>query len=494
MEATQLFSVERGRYSGDVEAKTLNLPAAWRGTTDAPITSIDMAYRYVPWFKRGCKLRAYLMGRMPLALENEAGDDLSEEPEYQSVMRWTRSLLYRVEMNLVKYGAAYHLIEKNVYGLNWTPRFLPTNSVTPITSYTDGVTGFRVSWMGTGGGEVPLNKMVWVWEPNDESEVEPGPSDGAAALKAAGLLYAIDEMANRYMGSGGVPITAVRVPPTVDKDERVKVEGFLARMAGGFRNAFKFLVIDKGTEFEQIGSEIKDMEAAELTTTQRDNVAVALGVPPTVLDSKSANYATSQSEMVGFYMNTIIPEAEMLEPVLNTQLYQRLGLTLRFKPDELEVMQAIQLEQAQGIIELTGKPILSIDEGRAIAEYDPAPGGLGEWKKPEPPPMVAPPATLPPGDSQRPVEPPSGSPGSTDLANPEDQAKAWLRASLDAVKGGNSAAVGTPFDDELVAASSGRMVRAVYEHHWPKQAKSLQERAVAALEQYNALRLAGSGA
>ncbi len=480
---TQFITAVRDPFTSEI--KMMNLSPLTRGL-DQSLTTIYLAYRYVPWFRRACKLRANAIGRFPLVLENERGDDLSEKPEYQPVIQWTRSLLYRVEMNLVKHGAAYHLLESNRFGLNVTPRFIPTALVQPLIDWSGaGLTGFHIGLIGS-AGDFPLNRVVYVWEPNDESEVWPGPSDGEAALKASGVLYAIDEMVNRYMGSGGVPVTAVRVPATTPKEEREKVENFLSKLAGGFRNAFKFLTVDKNTEFETIGSEMKDIMSVELTATQRDNVAVAIGVPPTVIDGKSANYATAESEMTGFFMNTIIPEAEMLEPTLNVQLYQRLGVTLRFKPDELEVMQAIQLEQSKGVIELVGKPILSVDEGRAIIEYDPLPGGLGEWKKPEPPPA---PPTLP---GQVPAGS-AASAGSLPEPQPEPaaQMRSWLSQSLALVKAGSPASAGTPFDDELIAASSGNAVRRIYEAHWPR-AKSappddLFSRAVNALEHYNAL-------
>lgn len=490
--STQLITFQRDRYSN--ELKTITLPGL-RSGSDASLTSIDMAFRWVPWFRRACKLRANAMGRMPLELQNKAGDDVSEEPEYQSVMEWTRSLLYRIEMNLVKHGAAYHLLETNRFGLNHTPRFIPTNSVMPIIDYSDyGVTGFRISMIGNGGGEFPLARVVWIWEPNDESEIAPGSSDGEAALKASGLLYAIDEMANRYMGSGGVPVTAVRVPATVDKPERTKVENWFTQFAGGFRNAFKFLVIDKNTEFETIGSEMRDIMAPELTATQRDNVAVAMGVPPTVIDGKSANFATADSEMTGFYMNTVIPQAEMLEPQLNTQLYQRLGLTLRFMTDELEIMQAMNLAQADSVTKLTGKPIYSIDEGRNVMELEPLPNKMGEWKE-EPDPMLAAAATGAAGQpwpgTNKPVAVGKPKPEPDGKAiDPTDQMRTWQSQSLAQVKAGQSPAVGAPFDDELVAASSGNARRRVFENHWPRPksaAPSVSERAILALEEYNAL-------
>jgi len=173
-------------YTGQPELKTMNLSALGRGLGgDAAQTTIDIAYRYVPWFRRACKLRANAIGRFPLSLENDRGDDVSGLPEYQSVVKWTRSVLYRTEMNLVKYGAAYHLLESNRFGLNITPRFIPTQFVYPIIDYAkSGVSGFHVNMLG-GGGNFPLDKMLWVWEPNDESEIQPGSSDGEAALKAS---------------------------------------------------------------------------------------------------------------------------------------------------------------------------------------------------------------------------------------------------------------------------------------------------------------------
>lgn len=476
------LTVTPGTVYKEPEVKAMITAAMLGRMFDAPITGVDMAYRFVPWFRTACKLRASAMMGFPLELLNEAEEDVSEEPEFQPVLLWTRAMLYRVEMNLVKYGASYHLLETNRFGLNHTPRFIPTGSVTVQASWADGVTGFTIS--GVGSFTLKQNRVVWVWEPNDESEIAPGPSDAEAALKASGLLYAIQEMANRYMVSGAVPITAVGVPPSVDPEDNVKMEGWLNRAATGFRNAFKFLMVKKDTQFTKIGSEMKDIMAPELTASERDNVAVAMRVPPTVIDGKSANYATAESEMTGFYMNTVIPQAQMLEPLLNVQLFQRFfGLTLRFKPDELEVMQSIQLEQSKGVMELVGEPIISIDEGREMVDMDPAPDGLGEWKKPEPPMIVSPDGKPVPG------QPP------TAVADPEDDApaklKAWLAQSLAQVKSGQPASVGAPFDDELKAASSGGMVRRIYEQHWPRKSAppelSIQERAVLALEQFNAL-------
>ncbi len=504
---SQFVTAERNPFFGTPELKSLNLTPL-TGGRDLSQTTMQVAYQSVPWFRRAIDLRANAIASFPLELQDDNGEDVSEQPEYQAIMLTTRKMLRRIERNLCKYSACYHLLETNRYGLNATPRFIPTHFVYPKVDYEIfGVVGFIISWVKT-SGDYPLDKLIWIWEPNDESEIWPGPALGEAGLKAAGILYSIQEMLNRYMGSGGVPVTAVLVPPTTDKPEREKIEGWLAKFAGGFRNAFKFLAVDKNTEFRQIGSLLKDMESDKLTTQQQEEVAVAMEVPPSVINGKAANFATAESEMVGFYQNSIIPRTEWLEPELNTQFYQkRLGLTLRFKPGELKVMQILQQKQAMGVATIVGRPFVTVNEGRGMVELDPITLD-DEDGTPDPryenldgvaEPAVAPAASPASAGSIAQAQP-AASAGSVVQADPgassasgasgdAAQMRSWLATSLSMVKAGSPATVGAWFDAELAAASSGNAVRRIYEQHWPRaeKAPTLQERAVAALERYNDL-------
>lgn len=485
-----LLTFERDRWTGGVKA--LPVGAGFGLTTGGALTTTDEAFQTVPWLYRAATLRAATLSRMPYCVEDVAtGEELEDtDPRIVNIMRWMTRTLYLAELSRVLYGAAYFLLESNKFGLNTTPRYIPRAYVTPIVDYVDGVTGFTVSFMGTGNTNVPLNKMVYVWEPNPASEVAPGPAPAYVALQAAGMLGALDRMATQYFAAGAVPITAVKVPPSVGTDEREKIQNWFARAWSGFRNAFKFMPVSLGTEFEQIGANVKDTAAPELTQTQRDNVAVALGVPPTVLDGKAANYATANSEMMGFYLHTVIPSGELIAEALNVQLFERAGLRFAFEPDDLEIMQSAQLEQAQAVQDLTGgKAVLSVNEARGILDYDPIPNGdwPAEPQTATPPPQFG--ASSAAGSMPMDAADMGASGGSA--ANMEDMAKAWLTASLDAFKGGSSPAVGTPWDAELSGASSANMVKRIYAAHWPQKeqapAESWQAQAVKELARYNAL-------
>lgn len=484
------LTFERDRWGS---VKALPVGAGFGMTSGGALTTTDEAFQTVPWLYRAATLRAATMSRMPYCVQDvTTGEEIEDaDPRIVNIMRWMTRTLYLAELSRVLYGAAYFLLESNRFGLNTTPRYIPRAYVTPIVDYVDGVTGFSLSFTGTGNTTVPLEKMVYVWEPNPASEVAPGPAPAYVALQAAGMLGALDRMATQYFAAGAVPITAVKVPPAVGPDEREKIQNWFQRSWAGFRNAFKFMPVSQGTEFEQIGANVKDTAAPELTQTQRDNVAVALGVPPTILDGKAANFATADSEMMGFYLHTIIPSGELIAEALNVQLFERAGLRFEFEPDDLEIMQSAQLEQAQTLSELAGgKAVLSVNEARGILDYDPIPGG--DWPaQPQtatPPPQFG--ASSAAGSMPMEDTPDMGaSAGSAAIM--EDTAKTWLASSLDAFKGGSSPAVGTPWDVELSAASSANMVKRIYAAHWPQKvqapAESWQAQAVKELARYNAM-------
>ena len=141
-----------------------------------------------------------------------------------------------------------------------------------------------------------------------------------------------------------------------------------------------------GVDVKSVGQTIRDARMPELVAEARDDVAVGMDIPPTVLDGKAANFATASSEWFGFVTNTVIPKAEFLVETINAQYLARLDLYMELEPQQLEIMQSVQLEQALSVTRLLGDPtttgisIIDVDEARALlgfperntqpAEYD----------------------------------------------------------------------------------------------------------------------------
>jgi HK97 family phage portal protein len=261
------------------------------------------------------------------------------------------------------------LIETNRVGKNATPRYIPARSVKIITDPERGIVGYQITW-SNGVKQYPPDQIVYFVLENDDSEIEPDIPPAVVALEAAGLLYASNAAPARFYAGGFVPVSLVTVPLTTQKSDVEKIESFFKRMATGIKKMFSVLGVYEGVDVKQVGHTLKDSITPEITESARMDVAVALGIPPTVLDSTSANYATATSEMIGFYVNTVFPECSLIESFMNAQFFSQYGLRFVFDFELHEIMQSIQLAQASSVVTLTGEPPLTIDEGRAMLGYE----------------------------------------------------------------------------------------------------------------------------
>jgi HK97 family phage portal protein len=333
------------------------------------LINISKAYRCVPWFNRAINLRADSVSYMPFHIETTAGAVVSESPDYNYLMDKLIKLLALTEKSLTKNGVAYWLIERNLVGRKPTPRYIPARSVKPVTTEEAGIVGYDISW-STGTKQYPLDQVVSFVLENDDSEIAPDVSPAQVALEAAGLLYAANAAPARFYSGGFVPVSLVTVPITTTKTDLSKIENFFKRMGTGLRNMFSVLGVYEGVKVETVGHLLKDSITPDITSSARDDIAVAFGVPPTVLDSSSANYATASSEMIGFYVNTVFPECRMIEAAANEQFFESLELRFVFDFELHEIMQSIQLAQADSVVTLTGKPPITLDEGREMLGYE----------------------------------------------------------------------------------------------------------------------------
>lgn len=474
--AEPYISFERDQWSGKLKASPIS--GGFTLTAGATLTTTDEAYFTVPWLYRAVSYFSTTVSGIPIYAEDMRTDEIIDEkdPRVSGFFKSKNKIMGLAGLSAKLYGAAYFLLESNRFGLNTTPRYIPRHYVTPIVDYMDGVTGFTVSFQKTGSRSVPLDRMVYVWEPNPASEVTPGPAPAFVALQAAGMLGALDRMTTRYFAAGAVPITAVKVSPATSPDDRAKLEGWFGRFAAGFRNAFKFLAVSQGTEFETIGANVKDTAAPELTLTQRDNVAVAIGVPPSIIEGRSTDESNSRSERVAFYTDQVVPFAELVLQSFNETYYNKAGVKLEVDKDSIEVLQESNLRQAERAQKLAGnKAILSVNEARDIVDYDPVPGG--DWEQPS--------ATPPPQFGQ-----PTAAGSAAQALDDEEQMKRWLDVSLGLWRAGSPATAGTPWDAELAGASSANMVKRIYAAHWPRKdepAETWQEKALVELARFNKL-------
>src|SRR5512139_1887227 len=366
------FDAGKSGYSGSIRLDAFTeFITGPHDDSQETLINIDKAYRCVPWLNRGVNLRADAVSHVPWHLETAGGADVTETAEWQYIVIKMRRLLALTEKSLTKHGCAYWLIETNHVGKMPTPRYIPAKSVRPLTDQEQGIVGFEIQW-SSGKRQYPLEQIVYFVLDNDDSEIAPDIAPARVALEAAGLLFASNAVPARFYAGGMVPVSLITVPVTTQKEDIAKIETFFKRMATGLKRMFSVLGVYEGVKVETVGHRLKDSITQEITGSARDDVAVALGIPPTVLDATSANFATASSEMISFILNTVFPECDSIQDVANEQFFARLGLKFVFDKNQHEIMQTIQLAQSDSAVTLAGGvALIKRSEGRKLVGYEP---------------------------------------------------------------------------------------------------------------------------
>jgi HK97 family phage portal protein len=416
--------------------------SAWQFLTGGPsdtnggldFSPLDLFAR-VPWLYRAVDLRAKAVSSVPYALyKGKSKTDLVEAPAYESILRGMKQRLYLTEAALCLYGKSYWVTDTNRWGLNITPRWIVPTTMSEEYG-ENGLTGF-VRTLKNQEYRLAPEQVVYFWTPSLTTELGPGVPPAAVALHAAGVLHNLDAYVEQYFQRGAIRSTMLVVEGNPPPAERDRIKGLWRRIMG-IKQAYDAEIFSDKVKAQTIGDTARDTAAVELTGQKREDVATALGVPQTLLFSNAANFATAMADRLNLYDETIIPECDLIEEVVNEQLLKPLGLRLEFQPKRLEVYQESEVQKADALTKLTGKPILSVNEARAMLEMDPVPDGDWPEPKPEPPPLPPPPLLpvppLPDGQTPPPASPSSGPPESAPTT--QDQAAkrhADLLASLQA--------------------------------------------------------------
>lgn len=348
-------------------------PGYWRileGKSDneSPI-SVQNAFKSVPVLRSAVELRANAISSLPYAIYR--GDvDVTQDTDIVNMMRMLRPLLRKIELNLCLFGSAYLLIEKNRFGLNTKMRSLLPQSIRPKYDVQQGLVGFtRV--IGNDTYTLALDDVIYFWVDNIDAETGPGTSPAETAIRSSATLYFLDTFLENFWKRGAIKATLLTVNGPAQQAEMEKLETWWKKFVGGVRNAWNSVAIRADVKPVVVGDTLKDTVNPDLTEQSKTDVLTALGVPHSLVLSNAATYATANVDRLGFYENTIVPQAMLICDALNEQLFSKRGIRIMPKPDKLETYQRNEIDKAQGVIQLTGSPILTVNEARDMMGYGP---------------------------------------------------------------------------------------------------------------------------
>jgi len=157
-----------------------------------------------------------------------------------------------------------------------------------------------------------LDEVHTLVDPDFEEPLRPweGMGPRRAAAMAIRQYYKADVANEASLDNGVEPGGAFKSASSLSDEQRQLLTASVHDRYAGAANRRRFLVLEGGLEWQQIGVSFTDMEFAELKAMSRTDICAAFSVPPAVVGFyDDSNYAHAESAERGFWIRTILPRA-----------------------------------------------------------------------------------------------------------------------------------------------------------------------------------------
>ena len=323
--------------------------AAWDWIEGAPKTQDNELFSRVAAVFRVANLSADAISSMPFALVNKAGEDYDVSDDWQNKVGFLanpRELFRLMRMSLFMTGSAYGFMEGNA--VKKRLRYLVPTTITPVVNTSDGLTGFKRK-VGNVSVEYSLKdkRIVYLWRLDHTTELLPSDNtEFRAAMAAAGVLYYSDYYIQNFFQRGGIKPTMLMVKGATTKENMEKIESVWDKVVHGWYKYLGKVFNADAIETHVIGEGIDNLNDSNIHQEKLSDVAMAAGVPISLLLSNSANYATAQIEYLQWFRDSVTPWSSFMADALNDQLFTPLGLKLDFRPEMTDPGQEGEVQRA----------------------------------------------------------------------------------------------------------------------------------------------------
>ena len=353
------------------------------GVAPAPTSNPLHIYATVAYLYRCIDVRANALLAMPWSIYR--GDtelvrhDVDEWPKELAAFQALEELLWQTEAALCLLSEAYWYKRRSRLGVT-NVRWLDPSTMSPVWG-VDSITSFKRQ-VGVAVSTLSVEDVVYL-RMAGTSETAPRPSPAHAALSAAGVLYNVNEFAAAFFKRGAIKATLLTVDGNPPPAERERLKAWWQRFFTGINKAFAAEVVSAAVTPVVIGEGLSELTNTELTATEREEIATALGVPHSLVMSNAANFATAEADRLTFYDMTVTPQANLIARQLNAQLFAPAGMRFEWHPQELQIYQTDENERASAFATYVNAGIkqsiaaqmlgLNLPEGVTPEDLDPEP-------------------------------------------------------------------------------------------------------------------------
>lgn len=263
---------------------------------------------------------------------------------------------------------------------------LPASALKPIPS-TSGTRYFQAYTYGKPGQERRLDRdqVLYDWIPSADDWRQPDPP-----LRAAYLDTLIAVMQTQYdyafLKNDARPAAIVITEEFEDQDSFQAFKNQWNSVHQGAENAGRTAFVeatggDNGVtgavDVKVLGISPKDAQAAQRYKDRLEQIAIALGVPWSILDASGRTFDNASQEWQNFLHGTLEPLAADLADAINMQLAPRLGNQVGWF--DLRALGGQQktdpVTASVGAPTMVQAQLMTINEARADYGLAPIPGG-----------------------------------------------------------------------------------------------------------------------
>jgi hypothetical protein len=312
-------------------------------------------YSRVAAMYRAANKTAEAVANMPFVLMDKS------ENEYDTSSNWQNKIgilpnpveLFRLfSLSLFFTNTAYGLVTKNALGQGKNVYYLVPTSMRPIT---DSVTGELTTIERVVNGVPTYYKpddpsLIRIWRLDHTTELLPSKNtDAEAASAAAGVMYYSDFFTRNFFERGGVKPTIVSVKGMLFPDGKERAEGEWDKFVRNVSKRLAKIVNGDAMDVKPFGAGVDDLKDSQVYNQALANIAIASGMPLSLLLANSANYATAQIEYMTWFRDKIVPNCNFLAYELNRQLFSRYGLHMMFTPETTDPEQEDEVARASAM-------------------------------------------------------------------------------------------------------------------------------------------------
>jgi hypothetical protein len=306
---------------------------------------------------RGMTIRANAVASIPFDMTDLSGNVVDSSDDWQNACGFLpnpENLFWLIEAAWTLYGRGYCHQSKNPYNYTKILKHLAHDSVQydkDRNMFVRNNKDFQPA-LDKDGKPTKGESIVSLWMP--DPDIEHGPPlkcPGKAAFSAMDVIYNLDASSLSFFKNGMLHTYVFKVGAGTQQADVELLEEKVNQKLRGTWNAFKALFI-KSEKFEpvDIGGGLDWLSNVPLTKEKREDVAIALGIPMSMLFTDSASGlgggGVANSDDKKIITATALPDFKNIIRQLNEQVFIPAGYRLVERHEKLDVFK--ETESALG--------------------------------------------------------------------------------------------------------------------------------------------------